>query len=139
MGHREPRRVPLDWQHPSDGTYPDGSVRYAGLQGRDLLEYYTDPDEPPDMADFMPEWPEGTVLGWQLYETTSEGSPVSPVFATAEELAAWCATGATVFADYRWTAEQWLASFVSDSTGVDSLLFVDSSGMHVGDPVKDKP
>jgi len=27
--------------------------------------------------------------GWQLWETTSEGSPVSPVFGTAEELATW--------------------------------------------------
>ena len=27
--------------------------------------------------------------GWQLWETTTEGSPISPVFATAEELAGW--------------------------------------------------
>lgn len=27
--------------------------------------------------------------GWQLWETVSEGSPISPVFATADELAAW--------------------------------------------------
>jgi len=27
--------------------------------------------------------------GWQLWETVSEGSPVSPVFSTAEELATW--------------------------------------------------
>ena len=31
--------------------------------------------------------PMGT--GWQLWETVSEGSPVSPVFATSGELAAW--------------------------------------------------
>lgn len=30
-------------------------------------------------------------VGWQLWETVSEGSPVSPVFATAEDLAAWMA------------------------------------------------
>lgn len=30
--------------------------------------------------------------GWQLWETVSEGSPVSPVFATAEELAHWLTT-----------------------------------------------
>ncbi len=30
--------------------------------------------------------------GWQLWETVSEGSPVSPVFATAEELAQWLTT-----------------------------------------------
>lgn len=27
--------------------------------------------------------------GWQLWENTSEGSPISPAFATADELAAW--------------------------------------------------
>ena len=31
--------------------------------------------------------PEGE--GWQLWETVSEGSPVSPVFATPDELASW--------------------------------------------------
>lgn len=30
--------------------------------------------------------------GWQLWESVSEGSPVSPVFATAEELVQWLTT-----------------------------------------------
>jgi len=30
--------------------------------------------------------------GWQIWETVSEGSPITPVFATAEELAEWCVT-----------------------------------------------
>ncbi|MFD5089398.1 hypothetical protein ACFWMR_02265 [Amycolatopsis thailandensis] len=30
--------------------------------------------------------------GWQMWETVSEGSPVSPVFATAEDLAQWLTT-----------------------------------------------
>jgi hypothetical protein len=34
--------------------------------------------------------PEGD--GWQLWETVSEGSPITPVFATAEELARWMTT-----------------------------------------------
>lgn len=32
--------------------------------------------------------------GWQMWETVSEGSPVSPVFATAEDLAQWLTTSA---------------------------------------------
>jgi hypothetical protein len=32
--------------------------------------------------------------GWQLWETVSEGSPISPVFATAEDLAQWLTTPA---------------------------------------------
>jgi len=46
--------------------------------------------------------------GWQMWETTSEGSPISPVFATAEALAEWCATGATVFGRSRVSAKEWL-------------------------------
>jgi len=30
--------------------------------------------------------------GWQIWETVSEGSPITPVFATAGELAEWCVT-----------------------------------------------
>lgn len=35
--------------------------------------------------------------GWQLWETVSEGSPISPVLATAEELARWMTTPAYDF------------------------------------------
>ncbi len=45
--------------------------------------------------------------GYQLWETTSEGSPISPVFATLEELCQWCETGATTFGTARATAQQW--------------------------------
>lgn len=50
--------------------------------------------------------PEGD--GYQLWETTSEGSPVSPVFATLEELCEWCADNATTFATSRATKEEWM-------------------------------
>ena len=64
--------------------------------------------------------PEG--IGWQLWETTSEGSPQSPVFASAEELADWAAEHATAFADMTLTREQWLHSFTEGTTDVDSLV-----------------
>jgi hypothetical protein len=40
--------------------------------------------------------PEGE--GWQLWETTSEGSPISPVFAEAESLAQWMSENPCGFA-----------------------------------------
>lgn len=66
-------------------------------------------------------WPEGvkekydtwteyeppTGEGYQLWENTSEGSPQSPVFATLDELCAWCAENASVFAGERATAQRW--------------------------------
>ena len=49
--------------------------------------------------------------GYQLWETVSEGSPISPVFATPEELADWLFSSP----DYKWrrndegtTRDQWL-------------------------------
>jgi hypothetical protein len=45
--------------------------------------------------------------GFQLWETTSEGSPVSPVFAKLEELCAWCADNATTFGSFKTSAEEW--------------------------------
>lgn len=63
----------------------------------------------PDPADYMPKFPEGTATGWCMYETTSEGTPISPVFETPEDLARWLAdTGASAFGGMTATYEQWL-------------------------------
>lgn len=51
--------------------------------------------------------PEGP--GWQMWETTSEGSPISPVFDTPEKLARWLAdTGAKTFGPMTTDYETWL-------------------------------
>lgn len=51
---------------------------YSSPEARRIYESW-EPTEPP-VGD-----------GWQLWETVSEGSPISPVCATAEELARWLA------------------------------------------------
>lgn len=45
--------------------------------------------------------------GYQLWKTTSEGSPASPVFLTLEELCEWCADNMTIFADIKVSKEEW--------------------------------
>jgi len=45
--------------------------------------------------------------GYQLWEDCSEGSPISPVFASLEELCAWAAENATTFGSYKATAVEW--------------------------------
>ncbi len=45
--------------------------------------------------------------GYQLWETTSEGSPSSPVFTTIEALCEWCADNATTFGSAKATAKKW--------------------------------
>jgi len=43
----------------------------------------------PDPANFMPLWCEDERTHVMLYETTTEGTPISPAFGTCEELATW--------------------------------------------------
>jgi len=45
--------------------------------------------------------------GYQLWETTSEGSPISPVFKTMDELCGWAADNASTFGRYKTTKEEW--------------------------------
>jgi len=74
-----------------DGAYAD----YAGPR--------------PEQSDYMPEFPAGTATHFMMYETTSEGTPISPAFATPEELARWLAdNNVSANADDTATYEQWL-------------------------------
>lgn len=49
--------------------------------------------------------------GWQLWETVSEGSPISPVFATADELAVWMSDPER---GDRWVPQDVAAKFIAD-------------------------
>lgn len=51
--------------------------------------------------------PEGE--GYQLWETTTEGSPMSPVFKTLNELCRWCSENVTIIADMKGTQAEWKA------------------------------
>lgn len=91
---REIRRIPIGWAHPSDGQYPNGEIRYIPLMGRSdydqhLQDTRNNGGSDPNPAAYMPAWPAGTPLGWCLYETVSEGTPVSPVFATEQQFVDW--------------------------------------------------
>jgi hypothetical protein len=55
--------------------------------------------------------------GWQMWEITSEGSPMSPVFDTPGALARWLAdSGASAFGKQTATYDQWLAMIRAGSS-----------------------
>jgi len=86
---RELKRVPLDFDWPSGKTW-------SGY----LPENKYNP-------------PSG--IGYQLWETTSEGSPMSPVFSTLDELCEWCEyNNASIFANDTMSKECWKAFFLRD-------------------------
>ena len=63
----------------------------------------------PMSSDYMPYWGEEERTHYQMYESTSEGTPISPVMETPEELARWLADhGASTFASFTATYEEWL-------------------------------
>lgn len=67
----------------------------------------TDPDERSDWwhaNKFEP--PTGD--GFQLWQTTGEGSPISPVFATLDELCEYAAEHCSTFADFKASKEEWM-------------------------------
>lgn len=86
------------------GEFPS----YASEESRKLsfVEYY---GERPDPANYSPAWPDAERTHYMMYETTSEGTPISPAFDTPEKLARWLAdTGASAFGSSTASYESWL-------------------------------
>jgi hypothetical protein len=142
MGHRELRRVPKDWQHPRDsqgdyiplfngnyrtacdeyqrnvvlwaaGAHPDqASARECGC------DYFWQwdgrpPPDPGERGSYMFTEPRDDLTHFQLYESTSEGTPLSPVFATADEVCEWAADNASAFGISHFvSADEWRAILI---------------------------
>lgn len=67
--------------------------------------------ERPRKRDYMPEWTPEEATHLMMYETTTEGSPISPAFETPEQLARWLTdNSASAFGPVTATYEQWLAT-----------------------------
>ncbi|MDJ0513004.1 MAG: hypothetical protein QNJ62_06140 [Methyloceanibacter sp.] len=98
MGFRE------SWESQLEITYvprkPDEDCSYEEWDG-----------ERPVEANYMPVFEPGTATHLMMYEDTSEGTPISPAFETAEELARWLTDNkASAFGDMTASYEQWLAT-----------------------------
>lgn len=121
---REVRRVPATWQHPKDERWNDKRYKplYDGSQyeprKKDWLDTLAEKGlqktldwcgNPPNQEDYMPNWPDAERTHYMMYEDTSEGTPISPAFATPEELARWLTdTGASLFGGMTASYEAWL-------------------------------
>lgn len=113
---RELKRVALDFAHPQDEIwsgylceFPKGTARGdrdgAHCTKHAKHEWVSADGECRETCCTMIEPPAGD--GYQLWETTSEGSPCSPVFATLDELCAYAADNCSTFADSKATEEEW--------------------------------
>jgi hypothetical protein len=106
---REIRRVPADWEHPKskhrEGYQPlydrdfesaarkwlDNAIAWDNGTDPDCVKYkrkypfYWQWSNPPNKDYYRPKW-KSDPTHYQVYETVSEGTPVTPHFATKEEL-----------------------------------------------------
>lgn len=137
---REVRKVPARWEHPKnpEGKY---IPLLGGSFSADLAEWHKEKskwdegfisdysggwkpkddgmDYPyedwsgkcPEEEDYMPDWPEDQRTHFQMYEDTSEGTPISPPMETPESLARWLVGNkASAFAGMTATYDQWLST-----------------------------
>ena len=58
---------------------------YSG-DASDDMEFWEYEGDPPDREYYRPKWGADEATWFQVYETVSEGTPVTPAFATREEL-----------------------------------------------------
>lgn len=63
----------------------------------------------PCKDEYMPEWSADEASMLMMYETCTEGTPISPAFKTPEELALWLVdNNASAFGDLTASYDQWL-------------------------------
>ena len=152
---REVRRVPLDWQHPRDerGHYvPMFDTAYEDdlaewIEGRRKWDAGEDSDRAryggtweewsgsaPTPETYRPSWTEDNPpVGYQVYESVSEGTPVSPVFPDRESMIVWLMADPPIGIGGRilhLTREQ--AERFAEDAYAPSMVFTPSTGLVSG-------
>lgn len=143
---RQLRKVAANWQHPKnengnyipllDGKFSERLAKWeeeneqwekgfrddwnGGWKPREADELnmtFTEWDgEKPVKEDYMPEWEEEELTHIQLYENTSEGTPISPVYLASEidKLCEYAAENCSTFADFKASKEEWQSMLDKD-------------------------
>ena len=129
VSNNEVRIIPKGWSHPRDERGRHRPLLPAAQwpstaeeQRQWTIEYET--DEPPNPEHFMPSVrglpAEATEI--VAYETTSEGTPISPAFPNTPQgrldLVNYCAEHGTTFAQPTAGPEAWAAILFADRTTV---------------------
>lgn len=146
---REVRRVPKDWVHPKKGNsdryqpmydkdfesacieWDEGYQKWKLEQEMEDCTYWEWEGNPPDREYYRPKWTDEERTHLMMYETTSEGTPISPAFETPEELSKWLAdNGASSFGSSTATYEQWLR--VCNIGYAPSMIYSPETGLRSG-------
>lgn len=122
---REIKRVALDFDHPLEVTWP------GYLDSREMPDGLDDDQEEAWYDEFRKTDPTAGP-GYQLWEDTTEGSPVSPVFADPEELAVWMTQNRCMFAGRPMSDKATAMRFIERGGWSPSMVFSPERGLENG-------
>ncbi len=143
---RQLRKVAANWQHPKDknGNYiplldgkfserlakweeenaqwekgfrDDWNGGWKPKEADEMNMTFAEWDgEKPVKEDYMPEWKDEELTHIQLYENTTEGTPISPVYLASEieKLCEYAAENCSTFADFKATKDEWRSMLDKD-------------------------
>jgi hypothetical protein len=165
---REIRKVPANWYHPKqEGRYDgrlqpmfddtfenaaaDWKAEFAKWEAGERPDYCSDESKgleywewnggPPDRAYYRP-WKDDEAVWFQVWETVSEGTPVTPPFATEAELVDYLATKGDFWDQKRgdgpWAREA-AAKFVGTGWAPSLMVEVSSDGSKIFGPRDGSP
>jgi hypothetical protein len=156
---RELRQVPADWKHPTDPAtgehvpllYDFVADRRAWIDGFTLwyrdsepkkfrlagFDYWDMHGAPPVRDAYLPVWPIELRTHFQMYETESAGTPLTPVLPCIEGVARWCVEHRVFAFGAKATGyEQWLL-MAKTSLSTAGVLDTEHAGSLSGhDPVR---
>ncbi|KVV07406.1 hypothetical protein [Burkholderia ubonensis] len=104
----------------AEGMRDDFNGGWQPLDEKERAMSYADWDgERPNPEHYMPQWSGEQATHLMMYEDTTEGTPISPAFATAEALARWLAdNGASWFAGEGVSYDAWLSIIQNSSNSI---------------------
>jgi hypothetical protein len=126
-----------EWENWKRSGYAEACKKYPEYIGMGVTAAMSEcHGGPPDPAYFAPDWPESERTHYQLYETVSEGTPLSPPMPTLEDLARYLAANGDYWNQRRpgrdpsRSYEQWMA-FLKVGWAP-SMVMSDEHGMEDG-------
>ena len=132
---RKIRRVPANWDHPKDDeghhkplfdkNYAKAIIDYIGYE----LPWYV--KHPRCISEFLKSWPQResyrpiwfkSPTHYQVYEDVSEGTPISPVFVSLEEMRTWLlGEGYSEHATDRFIKSGYAPTFIMSKKGISGI------------------
>lgn len=139
---REVRMVPENWKHPKlsgsntfiplRDNFREAVVNYEQAERDHGIKYVMECLGKLNVEDFMlPYCDDSERTQYMMYESASEGTPISPAFNTPEELARWLVdNNASSFGGRTASYDQWL--IISRGEYVPSAMYTRENGLISG-------